>query len=87
MKLTKAQRLFMKAGIADIRLRANEKAFRQFCAEAKDNPAAWAGITREIKQLRRTRKNLIRAALDAARSENTEHYMNGINEVLRLIGR
>ncbi len=69
MKLTKAQRLFMAAGIADHRMRRYEKAFRQFCKEAKDNPHCWAGTTRKIKNIRRQRKILIRAALEAWQKE------------------
>lgn len=87
MKLTKAQRLFMKAGAADRKLRACEKALKQFCEDIKNNPHAWSGITRKNKQLRARRKKLIREALEAARSENTEHFNNGINLVLSQIGR
>lgn len=67
MKLTKAQRLFIKAG--------EQQAFMKIYSNRGHFKAAH----------RKERKKLIREALDAARSENTEHYMNGINEVLRRI--
>lgn len=69
MKLTKAQRLFIKAG--------EQQAFMKIYSNRGHFKAAH----------RKERKKLIREALEAARSENTEHYMNGINEVLRQIGR
>lgn len=68
MKLTKAQRLFIKAGEAQCLMKESR-------------------IGHDKAQHRKERKKLIREALAAARSENTEHYMNGINEVLRQIGR
>lgn len=71
MKLTKAQRLFIQAGEA--------QSLMKDCAER--------GFANPTAKYRKLRKKLIREALDAARSENTEHYMNGINEVLRQITR
>ena len=69
MKLTKAQRLFIKAG--------EQQAFMKIYSNRGHFKAAH----------RKERKRFIREALEAARSENTEHYMNGINDVLRQIRR
>lgn len=80
MKLTKAQRLFMKAGAADRKLRVCEKTFKQFCEDAKAAPHAWSGITRKHKQLRARRKRLIREALEAATEEYWNAYEDGEKE-------
>lgn len=69
MKLTKAQRLFIKAG--------EQQAFMKIYSNRGHFKAAH----------RKERKKLIREALEAARSENTEHFNNGINLVLSQIGR
>lgn len=69
MKLTKAQRLFIKVG------------------EEQGLMKRYNYLSEIVAYHSKRRKKLIREALEAARSENTEHYMNGINEVLRLIGR
>lgn len=85
MKLTKAQRLFVAIGHVDkeiIRYAEWEK--RASSSRGKIRPSHCRA---RLMQTRALRKRLIREALEAARSENTEHYMNGINEVLRLIGR
>lgn len=85
MKLTKAQRLFVAIGHVDkeiIRYAEWEK--RASSSRGKIRPSHCRAC---LMQARARRKRLIREALKAARSENTEHYMNGINEVLRLIRR
>lgn len=82
MKLSKAQRLFMKAGAADRKLRACEKALKQFCEDIKNNPHAWSGITRKNKQLRARRKKLIRAALEAWQQEQDSTVLRALNEQL-----
>ena len=82
MKLTKAQRLFIKAGRMETMI--NGLAYK---IQTSPLSAAITVPKGALKRMRRERKRLIREALEAARSENTEHYMNGINEVLRLIGR
>lgn len=69
MKLTKSQRLFIKAG--------EQQAFMKIYSNRGHFKAAH----------RKERKKLIREALEAARSENTEHFNNGINLVLSQIGR
>ena len=81
MKLAKAQRLFVAVGRAD-----NEMQYYKYLDSVVE-PHICDGYGEEIKKFRSRRKKLLREALKAARSENTEHYMNGINEVLRQIGR
>lgn len=78
MKLTKSQRLFIKAGEAQARI-----------MQYKYNIVHTNGsnVADPIAYYRKKRKQYIKLAIDAARSENTEHYMNGINEDLRQIGR
>ena len=78
MKLTKSQRLFIKAGEAQCRIKQYK--YNTVCGIDQD-------FSDTIAYYQKKRKQYIRLALEAARSENTEHYMNGINEVLRLIGR
>lgn len=78
MKLTKAQRLFMAAGQVQ-----NELMLQKAYYAPWDDDGEESG--KLIKEYKARRKRLIREALEAARSENTEHYMNGINEVLRQI--
>lgn len=88
MQLTKAQRLFVAIGHVDKEIiryscMLKEKPWRQL----QTNHPAYNFKKRYLKELRARRKKLIREALEAARAENTEHYMNGINEVLRQISR
>lgn len=80
MKLTKSQRLFIAAGQVQNELML-QKAYHAPWDDGREESG------KHIKEYKARRKRLIREALDAARSENTEHYMNGINEVLRLIGK
>lgn len=80
MKLTKAQRLFIKAGEAQAEI-DYWKWVDQGIYRSDDIP----DCSFRIAKIKKLRKKLIREALEAARSENTEHYMNGINEVLRQI--
>lgn len=78
MKLTKAQRLFIKAGEAQCRIKQYK--YNIVCYDRQDHSDT-------IAYYKKKRKQYIRRALEAARSENTAHYMNGINEILRLIER
>lgn len=80
MKLTKAQRLFIAAGQVQ-----NELMLQKAYHAPWDDGIEESG--KHIKEYKARRKRLIREALEAARSENTEHYMNGINEVLRQLTR
>ena len=88
MKLTKAQRLFVAIGHVDKEIiryscMLKEKPWRQL----QTNHPVYNFKKRYLKGLRARRKKLIREALEAARSENTEHFNNGINLVLSQIGR
>ncbi len=88
MKLTKAQRLFVAIGYVDGKIRRIADSFLDPYGRERPHPhPVWDAKRTRLKELRARRKQLIREALEAARSENTEHYMNGINEVLRQIGR
>ena len=82
MKLTKAQRLFIKAGEQQAEI--NYWKWVDQGAFADDNGP---DCSEPIAIRKKLRKKYIREALEAARSENTQHYMNGINEVLRQISR
>lgn len=65
MKLTRAQRLFMKAGFVDCRLRAYAACFRTL----HPNSLAYPLTAQEARILRRERKRAIRAALEEWRKE------------------
>lgn len=83
MKSSRAQRLFMKAGIVDNRLRAYTASFRKvFAKAARKNPCVYAGITKEIRVLRRERKKALRAALEAWRHEQDSAILRALNENL-----
>lgn len=77
MKLTKAQRLFMKAGIADNELRENQRFFKKYCEAPKANNTAWRSVNRKIKQIRARRKQLIREALRAYELEIGDAFSAG----------
>lgn len=79
MKLTKAQRLFMKAGIADNELRENQRFFKKYCEDPKANNKAWRSVNRKIKQIRARRKRLIREALEAWRDTELDNFIAGYN--------
>jgi hypothetical protein len=89
MKLSKSQRLFL--AVARTEYLTQRLKFVIDCTRPYDWPQKKIEILRyetgELKRLRALRKKLLREALEAARSETTAHYMNGINEVLRLIER
>ena len=86
MKLTKAQRLFVEVGKAQASMEYYKWCENQsLFDDEEDDGVILVTENRTIAKYRKLRKKLIREALEAARSENTEHYMNGINEVLRRI--
>ena len=78
MKLTKAQRLFMKAGIIDCRLRVYAASFRTLRA----NSLAYALTAQEARILRSERKRVIRAALEEWQREERSTVLRAINEQL-----
>ncbi len=78
MKLTKAQRLFMKAGFVDNMLRAYAASFRTLRA----NSHAYALTAQEVRILRRERKRAIRAALEEWQKEERSTVLRAINEQL-----
>lgn len=80
MKLTKAQRLFMKAGIADYILRAHRDAFKNFRLSPEYEDFNPAYLHREIKQLSARRKKLIREALEAWKTEEIAAYNEGYGD-------
>lgn len=78
MKLTRAQRLFMQAGIVDCRLRIYAASFRTLRA----NSRAYALTAQEVRILRRERKRAICAALEAWQEEERSTVLRAINEQL-----
>lgn len=76
MKLSKAQRLFMKAGIVDYRLRAYTADFRTL----RVNSHAYALTVQEARILRRERKRAIRAALEAWQEEEDSVVLRALND-------
>ena len=88
MKLTKAQRLFIKAGEAQASMEYYKWCENQsLFDDEEDDGVILVTENRNIAKYRKLRKQLIREALEAARSENTEHFNNGINLVLSQITR
>lgn len=66
MKLTKSQRLFVKAGEA-LATEKLDKYYDKFIS----------GYSKEISESKRKRKSLIRKALNAYEEESLEEYTNG----------
>lgn len=66
MKLTKAQRLFIKAGEAQ----ADEKLYKWYHESDED-------YSKEISKAKRKRKKLIREALEAWRDETDNLFIDG----------
>ena len=78
MKLTRSQRLFIKAGEAQARIMQYK--YNIVYTNGRNGPDT-------IAYYRKKRKQYIKLALDAARSENTEHFNAGVNLVLETISR
>ena len=82
MKLTKAQRLFIKAGEQQAEIN-----YWKWVDQGSFMDDNGPDCSEPIAKRKKLRKKFIREALDAARSENTEHFNNGINLVLSQITR
>lgn len=80
MKLTKSQRLFIKAGRID-RLLEESKSWHKH--DKADNLEIYVA-SKTIQLLKCARKKLIRTALLEAENENTEIYDEGLRDAFTL---
>ena len=77
MKLTRSQELFVALG------KISASIAREIGAMKDYSPEAIAELEFKLKQLRAIRKQILRKALAAARSENAKHFIAGVKFVTR----